>query len=72
LPPTKFEMMAEQEKIEIKPYSKQELASLYKIGVRSMTTWLQPFEKAIGKRHGRYYNMKQVRYIFDKLGLPGD
>lgn len=64
--------MAEIEKIEIKPYSKQELADLYKIGVRSMTTWLYPFEKGIGKRYGRYYNLKQVRYIFDKLGLPGD
>jgi len=62
--------MEESDKIEIKSYSKQELANLYKIGVRSMTTWLQPFEKAIGKRHGRYYNLKQVRYIFDKLGLP--
>lgn len=60
------------EKIEIKPYSKQELADLYKIGVRSMTTWLKPFEKGIGKRHGRYYNLKQVRYIFDKLGIPGE
>lgn len=64
--------MATTEKIEIKPYSKQELANLYKIGVRSMTSWLQPFEKSIGKRYGRYYNMKQVRYIFDKLGLPGE
>lgn len=64
--------MATTEKIEIKPYSKQELADMYKIGVRSMTTWLEPFEKAIGKRHGRYYNIKQVRYIFEKLGLPGE
>jgi hypothetical protein len=64
--------MVETEKIEIKPYSKQELADLYKIGVRSMTTWLKPFEKNIGKRYGRYYNLKQVRYVFDKLGLPGE
>lgn len=64
--------MATTEKIEIKPYSKQELADMYKIGVRSMTTWLQPFEKVIGKRHGRYYNIKQVKYIFEKLGLPGE
>lgn len=72
MPSLKFNTMATTEKIEIKPYSKQELAGLYKIGVRSMTTWLQPFEKTIGKRQGRYYNLKQVRYIFDKLGLPGD
>lgn len=64
--------MEEIEKVEIKPYSKQELADLYNIGVRSMSTWLKPFEKEIGKRHGRYYNLKQVRYIFNKLGLPGD
>ena len=62
--------MAETEKIEIKPYSKQELADLYKIGVRSMTTWLMPFEEGIGIRQGRYYNLKQVRYIFERLGLP--
>lgn len=65
-------MIEEIEKVEIKPYSKLELANLYKIGVRSMTTWLHPFEKDIGKRCGRYYNLKQVRYIFDKLGVPGD
>lgn len=64
--------MAATEQIEIKPYSKQELADMYKIGVRSMTRWLQPFENTIGKRQGRYYNLKQVRYIFEKLGLPGD
>jgi transposase len=63
-------MMAETEKFEIKPYSKQELADLYKIGVRSLSTWLKPFEKEIGKRYGRYYNIKQVSHIFDKLGLP--
>ena len=64
--------MTELEKIEIKPYSKQELADMYNVGVRSMTAWLRPFEKAIGKRYGRYYNLKQVRYIFEKLGFPGD
>lgn len=60
------------EKIEIKPYSKKELAALYKIGIRSMDTWLKPFSKKIGKRNGWYYNVNQIRFIFDKLGLPGD
>jgi hypothetical protein len=64
--------MEKTERIEIKPYSKQELANLYKIGVRSMTTWLEPFKSHIGKRHGRYYTPKQVKVIFEKLGLPGD
>lgn len=64
--------MAVTEKIEIKPYSKQELALLYNVGVRSVTTWLEPFTKEIGKRHGRYYTPKQVKVIFNKLGLPGE
>jgi transposase len=64
--------MMSGEKNIVKPYSKQELANLYQIGVRTMSTWLQPFEETIGKRHGRYYTIKQVRCIFDKLGTPGD
>ena len=64
--------MSAEEKIEIKPYSKQELADLYNIGVRSMSTWLYPFKKEIGIRYGRYYTPKQVKVIFEKLGLPGD
>lgn len=64
--------MATTEKTEIKPYSKKELAALYEISTRSMDTWLKPFEKKIGKRNGWYYNVNQIRYIFDKLGLPGD
>lgn len=64
--------MARTEVIEIKAYSKRELADLYKIGVRSITTWLEPFKKDVGTRHGRYYSPKQVRIIFEKLGLPGD
>ncbi len=63
--------MAKEIMVEIRPYSKQELADLYDIGVRSITTWLKPFEKEIGKRHGRYYSPKQIRYIFEKLGYPG-
>lgn len=64
--------MNTKETIEIKAYSKQELAALYKISVRSMSAWLKPFEKGIGKRYGWYYNPNQVRYIFDRLGLPGE
>ena len=64
--------MSATSKTEIKPYSKQELANLYKIGVRSISTWLKPFEKEIGKRNGRYYTPRQVKVIFDKLDFPSD
>lgn len=64
--------MVTESKIEIRAYSKQELAHLYNIGVKSMSSWLKPFDKCIGKRIGRYYTPKQVKVIFEKLGLPGE
>ena len=54
----------------IKPYSKKELASIYSMTPRCFSTWLKPFEKVIGAKRGRYYNVHQVRIIIDKLGIP--
>ncbi len=58
-------------RLEIKPYTKKELAAIYCISTRAFSTWVEPFESVIGPKRGRYYNINQVRVIFDKLGLPG-
>ena len=55
---------------EIKPYSKKELANLYEVSPRCFTTMLAPFKEFIGKKSGRYFNVKQVENIFHSLGLP--
>jgi hypothetical protein len=57
-------------KIKLKAYSKKEVAQLYEISPKSLQTWLTPFEKELGPRVGRYYNPKQMRIIFEKLGIP--
>jgi hypothetical protein len=57
-------------RLEIKPYTKKELAAIYKITPRSFSTWLKPFNALIGKKIGKYYNINQVRIIIEKLGFP--
>lgn len=54
----------------IKPYSKKELTAMYNVSKKTMTRWLKPHLSKIGKREGRYYNVKQILIIFDLLGLP--
>ncbi|MBN8782281.1 MAG: hypothetical protein J0G98_04385 [Terrimonas ferruginea] len=65
-------MSKERKVVETKVYSIGELAQLYEISVRTMNRWLKPHDEVIGKRVGRFYTVRQVSIIFDKLGLPKD
>ena len=56
---------------DLKPYSMKELAEMYDVCGKTFKRWLVPFGKEVGERHGRYYNINQVKVIFEKLGLPG-
>lgn len=58
------------QKILLKAYSKKELAKLYGISAKTLKTWLAPFENEIGQQVGRFYNPKQMKIIFEKLGIP--
>lgn len=58
--------------VEIRSYSIGELSQLYDQSVKTMNRWLKPHADDIGKRQGRYYTVKQVRKIFEALGLPKD
>ena len=55
----------------LKAYSLKELAGLYECSSKTMRTWLKPFEKELGPRMGHYYTPKQVKIIFERLGIPG-
>ena len=57
-------------KIKLKAYSTKELAELYEVSEKIFRTWLPPFENDIGKRIGHFYNPKQVKTIFEKVGFP--
>jgi uncharacterized protein YjcR len=54
--------------IEIKPYSLRELAVMYGISVNTFKKWVKPYKSEIGQKVGRFYNAKQVEFIFDKFG----
>ncbi len=56
--------------IAIKPYTLKELAVIYGLHRETMRSWLQPFKDEIGERKGYYYQIPQVRIIFQKLMLP--
>lgn len=57
-------------RLEIKPYTKKELAAIYGMSPRCFSTWLKPFNQLIGKKIGKYYNIHQIRTIVEKLGFP--
>ncbi len=54
----------------VRPYHKKDLERLYGASSFILNTWLKPFEIELGERVGLYYNTRQVRIIFEKLGAP--
>ena len=56
--------------IQLKAYSIKEMAQFYGICERTMKSWLTPYQQEIGLKLGRFYTPRQVKIIFDKLGIP--
>ena len=56
--------------LEIKPYMPGELARYYQVSEKTFRSWLNGFKERLGKRSGRYFNIKQVELIFQELGTP--
>lgn len=58
------------EQIHLRPCCLKELANLYEVKPRTIKIWLKPFEAAIGEKIGRYYTIRQLEIIIEKLGEP--
>ena len=56
----------------LRPYSVKQLSELYGVSSKTFRRWLKPFLEAIGEKLGYYYNISQVRFIVQKLGVPGN
>jgi hypothetical protein len=67
-----MEMSTTKRIVEIRSYSIGELSKLYEQSVKTMNRWLRPHNDIIGKREGRYYTVKQIKKIFELIGLPKD
>jgi len=46
------------------------LETLYGVSHKVFKIWIEPFLSEIGEKRGRYFTVKQVEVIFDKLGRP--
>ncbi len=65
-----MDTISKNKTITLRPYSLKELAALYDVKPRTVKIWLQPFSSVIGDKKGRFYTIKQVEIIFDKIGEP--
>jgi hypothetical protein len=55
-----------------RPCTTTDLAVVYGVNRRTLANWLKPFADQIGKRNTYYFTQKQVKVIFEKLGVPRD
>ena len=60
-----------QLKVIIRPYTTKELVELYGVSIPTFIKWIKKFEDELGEKQGWFWNIKQVRLIFEKLGKPG-
>ena len=59
-------------KIPLKAYTKKELRTLYDIPLSTFNQWIKPYAEELGIGTGKYLTVNQVRFIFEKFGIPGE
>ena len=55
---------------EMKPLNYKQLAAIYEVSHKTLKSWLEPVMEEVGEMRGRFFTLKQVRIIYDKLGAP--
>lgn len=58
--------------LHIKEYTLQDLADVYEMSKYRMRCRIAKYKKQIGKREGYFYEIEQVRIIFQLIPLPSD
>ena len=54
----------------LRPFTVKEFCNFYGTTYKTFHRWLLPYLEEIGARNGRYYSIRQVRIIMDRLGTP--
>lgn len=58
------------EEFHLRAYTPKELRTLYGVTYVTFMKWIKPFEADLGKVYGRCYNVRQVKLLVEKLGIP--
>jgi hypothetical protein len=66
----KTEREEPREEFHLRPYTPKELRTFYGISYPTFMKWIKPFEEELGKVYGRCYNVRQVKLLIEKLGIP--
>jgi len=56
---------------QLRAYTPKEIRVLYGLSQRSFKTWTDPHKEELGPLVGKYYTVKQVKFIIDTFGVPG-
>lgn len=59
-------------KAEVKPHNYKELEGLYGVSHKTFKKWLKTLVPDLEPVSGRYFTVKQVQLIFDRLGIPSE
>jgi hypothetical protein len=62
--------MKKNNKYSLRPYTHKELVAVYKISWKTLKRSIAPLEPLLGPKIGNYYNIRQVKIIFDNMGVP--
>ena len=56
----------------IKPYTVKQLAGFYSVSEKTFRVWIneKEFSSELGIKTGHYFNIRQIKLIFDHFGHP--
>lgn len=57
---------------ELKPVNHKQLAARYQVSHKTLKSWMEPFAEEVGEMRGRFFTLKQLQIIYEKLGDPAN
>jgi hypothetical protein len=54
----------------IKAYTVKQLAEFFEVSDKIFRGWIKDIKEQVGVKRGHYYNIRQVKVIFDHMGIP--
>ena len=58
--------------VALKSYTIKEIRELFGISARTWREWIRPYRKEVNIGKSLVLNIKQVQFIFEKFGVPGE